>query len=71
MTDIVRYKDMLGRAGEVFEERSGVGGAVQIISSLSPNEGSYFAVVAEFNSDGSLKGIFPDGCVYDCGHCRS
>lgn len=73
MTDIAVYKDMLTRAGEPFEEKAGNVGTTQIISSLSPNKewGSYFAVIAVFNPDGSMKGISPDGCTWDCGHCRS
>lgn len=74
MTDLDRYKDMLARAGEPFEERTDSGQAV-IVSGKPDAEqaamGRYYAVFAVFNVDGSLKALNPDGCTWDCDNCCS
>lgn len=72
MTDLDRYKDMLARADEPFEERADSGQTVIVSGRPEPGsaQGQYYAVFAVFNQDGSLKALNPDGCTWDCSHCR-
>jgi hypothetical protein len=77
VTDLDKYKDMIARAGQSFRtdppqspwDIEGAASYVRVGEPYTPGNGGD-EVIAAFDPDGSMLGVYAVGCTYDCDGCR-